>query len=196
MTTKKKPRPRAGVTPERIVDEAVALVDEHGHSGLSLGVIADALGVKTPSLYSHVDSLEHVERLLRVRAMRALLEKMQRSAVGLSRRDALLALADAQREFAKEHPGLWACTAKIGSDDLPEAHAAAREILNVVAAVIRGYGLTGDDALHATRALRATTRGFIDLETGGGFGMPLEIDESWRRLISLLDAGLASSSKS
>ena len=57
-------------------------------------------------------------------------------------------------------------------------------------AVLASLDLTGDDALHATRALRATTRGFIDLELAGGFGMPLEVDESWRRLIDTLLRGL------
>lgn len=56
--------------------------------------------------------------------------------------------------------------------------------------MLEGYCLQGDEALHATRALRATTRGFIDLELAGGFGMPLSIQESWRRLLAILDEGL------
>ena len=44
---------------------------------------------------------------------------------------------------------------------------------------------------HATGwRLRATTRGFIDLELAGGFGMPLEVDESWRRLVDTLIRGI------
>jgi AcrR family transcriptional regulator len=190
MATRRRSGARAGVTPDRIAEEAVRIVDSAGLAELSLLRVADALGVKTPSLYAHVDSLEHVEQLVRARALRALAERTQRAAVGRARREALVAIADAQRTFAREHPGLWACTARVDKTDLPEARAAAELTLEVVLAVVRGYGLAGDDALHAVRALRAATRGFIDLERAGGFGMPLKVDESWRRLLAMVDAGL------
>jgi Tetracyclin repressor-like, C-terminal domain len=61
----------------------------------------------------------------------------------------------------------------------------------VVLAVLRGYGIEGDDALHATRAVRSALHGFVAVETAGGFGLPLDIDESFDRLVSLIDAGLA-----
>ncbi len=43
-----------------------------------------------------------------------------------------------------------------------------------------GYGLTGDDAIHAIRGLRALMHGFVSLEAAGGFAMPQDLDESYR----------------
>ena len=60
-------------------------------------------------------------------------------------------------------------------------------MLRVVFAVLAGYGITGDDAVDATRALR----GFLTLEAGGGFGMPRDIDRSYQRFITASDAALA-----
>jgi hypothetical protein len=58
-------------------------------------------------------------------------------------------------------------------------------------AVLAGYGLEGDDAIHAARAVRAALHGFAMLESGGGFGIKLDLDESFARLVDLLDGGLA-----
>ncbi len=184
--------PRAGLTPDKVADAAARLVDEEGASVLSLSRLAADLGVRAPSLYSHVDNLGHIVRMLKLRGLRGLHAAVQRAAVGVARSDALRALADAQRRYAGAHPGLFELSTRVSDDDGAEVQAAAGALLDVVLAVIRSYGLDGDDALHATRAVRAATFGFIELERTGGFGMPLEIDESWRRLVDLLDRGLAS----
>ena len=53
-------------------------------------------------------------------------------------------------------------------------------------------GLSGDDALHAVRALRAAVGGFAELELRGAFGMLLSTDESFERLLHLLADGFTS----
>ena len=61
---------------------------------------------------------------------------------------------------------------------------------DVVLAVLRGYGLESTDAIHATRIIRSSLHGFASLEARKGFGLPLEIDETFARLTQLLDQGL------
>lgn len=60
----------------------------------------------------------------------------------------------------------------------------------MVLAVLRGYGLSGEEALHATRCLRSAIHGFASLVSLGGFGLPLDLGESFARLIGMLDQGL------
>jgi hypothetical protein len=60
----------------------------------------------------------------------------------------------------------------------------------VVVAVLDSFGLSGDDALHAVRGLRSIVHGFATLEVMGGFGLPLDCDESFRRLVSMFIRGL------
>ena len=67
---------------------------------------------------------------------------------------------------------------------------AGARAVRVFTAVLAGYGLEGDAAIHATRGIRAALHGFAALEAGGGFGMPQSVDESFARLVTALDRGL------
>jgi Tetracyclin repressor-like, C-terminal domain len=65
-----------------------------------------------------------------------------------------------------------------------------------VYAILRGYGLDEDETVHATRAVRSALHGFVVLEAAGGFGLPQDVDESYARLVDLLDSGLGRGSGS
>ena len=56
--------------------------------------------------------------------------------------------------------------------------------------MLRSYGLSGDDAVHAARGLRGLVHGFTTLESAGGFGLPLDLGESFRRLLQTFVRGL------
>jgi hypothetical protein len=59
-----------------------------------------------------------------------------------------------------------------------------------VLAVLGSYGLRGEDALHAARGLRSVAHGFATLEVAGGFGIPIDLDESFDRLLRAFVVGL------
>jgi hypothetical protein len=115
---------------------------------------------------------------------------MSAVAIGRAGSDALRAVADAYRDYGQAHPGRYAATVRAPGADDAEHTAAAEIVLRVVLAVLAGYGLAGTDAIDATRALRATLHGFVTLETGGGFGMPVDVDRSYTRLVDGFDATL------
>lgn len=54
------------------------------------------------------------------------------------------------------------------------------------------YGLDEAAAIHAVRGLRSIVHGFATLELAGGFGLPLDCDESFLRLLRAYVAGLHS----
>lgn len=172
-----------------MVDAAVALLDERGADALSLSAVARELGVRTPSLYNHVDGLDGLRRDVRLRGLERLGDVLQRAAVGRSERDALAAVARAYRTFGREHPGLYALTLAGGYEDDPSAAAASR-VVDTVLAVLRGFGLDGEDALHATRFLRSALHGFVALEQEGAFAMPIDRETSFERLLDATAAGL------
>lgn len=179
---------RAGVTRERLLDAATAEVDAHGPEGLTLAAVAQRLGVRTPSLYSHVDGLGGLRVELRLRGLERLDEALRDATVGRARGDALRGLASAYRAFARTHPGLYAL-AQVADPQEPTA-AASRRVVETVVATLRGYGLDGDPAVHATRVLRSGLHGFVSLETGGGFGLALDVEASFAALVDALEAGL------
>ena len=150
---------------------------------------ADA-GVRPPSLYNHVESLDDVRRRVALLALRDLADALRDAAVGRAGDDALVAMADAYRAYARRHPGRYAATQRAPAEGDEEMRAAAKGAVDVVLAILRGYGLEGDDAIHAARAVRSALHGFVTLETGGGFGIPVDLDESYARMVRALARGL------
>jgi AcrR family transcriptional regulator len=61
-------------TIEEIVDHAVAVMTEHGVSGLSLGEVARRMGMRTPSLYGYFDSKHAVYDAVFERGWKAVAE--------------------------------------------------------------------------------------------------------------------------
>ena len=151
--------------------------------------------MRSPSLYNHIDGLGALRHELRLLAIHSATEAMREATARRHGDDALAALCRALRAHAAAHPGLYAAPQpSVHTPDTdPALRAAGDEQLDVVRAALVGYGLDGDDALHAIRALRSAVHGFISLERAGAFGMPIAIDESFERLIRLLADGFSSS---
>ena len=182
--------PRAGLSTAAVVAAAADIADAEGLDRLTLARVAAAAGVRTPSLYNHVESLDDVRRRVALLALRDLADALRDAAVGRAGDDALAAMADAYRAYARRHPGRYAATQRAPAEGDEEMRAAAKGAVDVVLAILRGYGLEGDDAIHAARAVRSALHGFVALETGGGFGIPVDLDESYARMVRALARGL------
>ncbi len=180
--------PRAGLDAAAVVAAAATLADEDGLGQLTLAGLAAALGIRTPSLYAHVDGLGDLRARLAVRGAEEMASALQVAAAGRAGVDALRAVAQAYRAYAHAHPGTYAAS-QVASD-LEGNRAAAVAAVGVFLAVLDGYGITGDAAIHAVRAVRSALHGFVSLEREGGFGIPLSLDESFATLVDMLDAGL------
>jgi AcrR family transcriptional regulator len=183
--------PRAGLTRERVVDEAAVVADEAGFERLSLAAVAERVGVRLPSLYKHIASLDALRVAVSVLGTRELAAAMTDAVLGKSGPDALVALCHAYHRYARAHPGRYAATVAAPRDDDPDHVEAADAALRVVNATLEGYGLRGDDAIDAARAVRAALHGFASLEGAGGFGLPRDVDRSFDRLVTAMDSALA-----
>ena len=184
--------PRAGLDPEAVVTAAAELADAEGLEAVTLAKVAARLNVRAPSLYVHVGGgLEDLRRRIASRGALELAAQLQAAAAGRAGEDALRALADVYRAYARAHPGSYAATQRVALLTGEETAAAAQTVIDVLVAVLRGYGLQDEDAIHAVRVVRAALHGFVLLETGDGFGMPLDLDESFARLVQTLHRGIA-----
>lgn len=181
--------PRAGLDADAVVTAAAQLADSEGLEALTLARLAGRLGVRAPSLYVHVDGVEDLRRRIAERGARELRAALQDAAAGRARVEALTAVAATYRAYAREHPGTYtALQREAGSDE-------SARLVDAVLAVLRGYELAGDDAIHAARIVRAALHGFVELEVAGGFRIPLELDETFERLVSVLDRGLSTAGR-
>jgi AcrR family transcriptional regulator len=183
-------RPR--LNEDKVVEAAIELVNQYGADRLSLAELAGKLNVRPPSLYNHIDGLAGLRRLMTLRGLQLLTSTLQNAVMGRAGFEALTALAEAYRDFAGVQPGLYQLTLRSTEANDPELRAAGQAAVAVALAVFRGYGLTGDAALHATRCLRSSLHGFVSLEAAGGFALDIDLDQSFALLLRTLDCGFCS----
>jgi AcrR family transcriptional regulator len=181
--------PRAGLTPQKVVEAALAIVDESGPDALTLARVAERTGVATPSLYKHVEGLADLLRLVKLRVLGEVDEALRAATIGRSGEEALRALAVAYRDYLRAHPHRHPFV-EVAPDD-PATTVAADRAVEVAAAVLDGYGLSGPDAVHAIRCLRAAVYGFTHLEAIGGFGRPEDIDTTFAHLLDMVTGGVS-----
>jgi AcrR family transcriptional regulator len=182
--------PRRGLDRRQVADAALEIVDADGLEAVTLARVAAALGVRSPSLYNHVAGRDGLIREIAARSTGELATALRRAATGRSGGEAIAAVAQAQRDYARAHPGRYAATVAAPAAGDAEHEAAAADAVDVLASVLAGSGLSGDDLIHAVRALRSAVHGFAALEASGGFGLDVDRDSSFRWLVDALAAGI------
>lgn len=176
-----------------VLQAAVEILNAEGVQALTLSHLADTLGIQTPSLYNHVDGLGGLQQELAVLNARLLADHLSEAAIGRSGTDLFMEAAQAFRNYVKAYPGLYLSTLRSsGAQPVPDETLRREEerTLKVGLAVMSSLGLQGEEAIHGLRAFRSVVHGFATLEVAGGFGLPQDCDESFRRLVSALAAGL------
>jgi AcrR family transcriptional regulator len=182
-----------GLDAGRVVDVAATIADDDGLAAVTLARVAGELGVRAPSLYNHVDGRPGLLRAVALLAIRELTAALRDAAVGRSGPDALAATARAYRDYACAHPGRYAASVAAPAPDDAEHRAAAGETVEVVLAVLRGWDLRDDDAIHAARTFRSAIHGFVGIEAAAGFGMAVDRNASFEYLVATLAGGLGRS---
>jgi AcrR family transcriptional regulator len=185
-----KRRGRPGLSREAVVAAAAEIADREGLESLTLAALAARLGIKPPSLFNHVDGMASLRRELAMLALREMADALANSAIGKSGDDAVRALTNEYRRFAKRHPGLYAWTVSATDAEDRELGALSERILEICVKILSGYGLDRRAALHAIRGMRSIVHGFSSLEAARGFGMPVSIDESFEWLVNTFIGGL------
>jgi AcrR family transcriptional regulator len=176
--------PRAGLGLVSVTEAGAALVDELGFHRLSMGLVAERLGVKTPSLYKHVTSRADLAHRIAVLAMGELADAIRDATQGRSGKEALVAGAQATRTYVLRHPGRYAA-----GNAAPLIPAIGR-VMASWAAMLHGYRLDPDQEIHALRMLRSILHGFSALEAIGGFQFDADVDDSFTWMLGFIDQGL------
>lgn len=183
--------PRAGLNSAAVTAAAAAVADEVGLASLSMGLISDRLGVKTPALYKHVTNLADLIHRIAILAWTELADTIRDAIQGRAGKDALTAGAQAMRSYVKTHPSRYAAAnmaRSSGPDDLLTT--AADRMIDSAAAMLYGYHLDPGQQIHALRMLRSTLHGFTTFEAGGGFQIGVDVDDSFAWTIAFIDSGL------
>ncbi|MFC3999258.1 TetR/AcrR family transcriptional regulator [Nocardiopsis sediminis] len=179
---------RAGLTTERLARAGAELADEVGFDQVTVSELARRFDVKVASLYSHVKNSHDLKTRIALLALEELADRGAAALAGRAGKDALAALANVYRDYAREHPGRYAA-AQLRLDHATAIASAGPRHAQMTRAILRGYDLTEPDQTHAVRLLGSVFHGYVTLELGGGFSHSApDTQATWERTLDALDA--------
>lgn len=155
------------------------MADESGVSAITLKALAAKLGVKSPSLYKHINGLDELNKELMLYGWRMFEAEVLKAAVGKAKDDAILAICYTYRSFAAKHKGLFE-SMQWYNMYLSEEHIKATEgTVDILFQVLDAYHLSNEQKVHVVRTLRGFLQGFLTIESHGGYGNPLSVSASF-----------------
>lgn len=171
---------RPGITIDRLAEAGAKLADEAGFDAVTPTALAKIFDVKVASIYSHVANANDLKTQIALLALERLAGRVAQAIAGRSGRDALAALADVHRNFAKAHPGQF-MAARHPIDAAAAARSAGPRIAELTRSALHGYHLDAAGEVHAIRLLASMMLGFATLELAGAFdhSQP-EAELSWQ----------------
>ena len=95
------------VTKDKVIKTASDIADEKGLYQITLKLVAEALGIRSPSLYNHVGSLEDLLREVAHNGMREMNLRMEQAAVEESAEAAIKSASLEYFNFMLVHPGVY-----------------------------------------------------------------------------------------
>ncbi|CAL9319375.1 TetR/AcrR family transcriptional regulator [Streptomyces sp. R02] len=179
--------PRVGLTAERLTAAGAELADEVGFDQVTVSELARRFDVKVASLYSHVKNSHDLKTRIALLALEELADRAADALAGRAGKDALVALANVYRDYAREHPGRYAAAQYRLDPETAMAGAGVRHS-RMTRALLRGYDLDEPDQTHAVRLLGSVFHGYVSIEMGGGFDHSApDTQETWSRVLDALD---------
>lgn len=171
------------VTADKLLQTGLGVLEREGN--LSLQAVARRLGVKAPSLYRHVASLEVLRGKVATEGFRLLGLELQKALV-VER--TWMSLARVYRRFALRRRALYRLMmspsgrARRGTDSLQETLRPAAELL--------GTHTDSKRFLAEHRVAWAFVHGFVDLEMDDAFLGPEGVEEAFRIGVRMIDRTL------
>ncbi|WP_394428785.1 TetR/AcrR family transcriptional regulator [Streptomyces sp. SGAir0957] len=179
---------RAGLNTERLARAGAELADEVGFEHVTVSALARRFDVKVASLYSHVKNSHDLKTRIAMIALAEMADRAADALAGRAGKDALSALGNVYRDYARDHPGRYAAS-QFRLDPESAAASAGPRHSQMTRALLRGYDLTEPDQTHAVRLLGSVFHGYVSLEMGGSFSHSApDTDVTWQRTLDALDA--------
>ena len=176
---------RARTSLPEIVAAGRALLEAGGLDAVTMQAVADAVGVRAPSLYKRVRDRAALIAAIGDAALDDLAELVLPLARDPDPVSGLRSVAMAYRSFAHAHPRTYEILFMNLPDEArvsAERNAAASAPLLTLAERMVGP----DHALEAARLITAFAHGFVSMELTGAFRLGGDVDEAYRYGVDLL----------
>src|SRR5262245_21282094 len=173
-----------------VVTAGRTILERDGLAGLTMQAVADAVGVRAPSLYKRVRDRAALVRLIADDLAAELADRLDEAATtGDAERD-LRAVVAAFRTFAHANPAAYPLLfdprrGGPSPDTLERSSAAVIRVATDLAGKRR--------ALPAAGTVVAWADGFVSMELAGAFQLGGEVEEAWEYGVRLLGEALGPS---
>lgn len=158
-----------GLTKEKIILEAIALIEETEKSTISLHELARRLQIKTPSLYNHIRNTKDLQHEVFKHAIQLFVANQNAATQGKRKDEAVRAFAEAYYTFAMENKGLYRLIMTMPQENDETEKELAMPLLRTAMDLLSDYGLSREASAHWQRVFRAILHGFVSQEDLGYF---------------------------
>lgn len=159
-----------------ITDAARRILESSGTDAVTMSAVANAVGIRPPSLYKRVEDRNGLLRLIADDAAAELVTAF-RTVTDAEPRDRLVGYARAFRHFAATAPRAASLLFAPPSEAARGDGTLPGEIMELLLDPLRALGHT--DPLPAARTLTAWVYGFTVLEHAGAFRSGGDVDEAF-----------------
>lgn len=192
LFAKEVSRMKVGLDKKTIIETAANIADEKGIMNVSLKVLANELGIKSPSLYKHFNGgLDELNKELMLYGWRSLENEITRAAIGKSKDDAITSICYAYRNFVSKHKGLFEAMQWYNMYQSEEHLQATQGIIDILFQVLEAYDLTEEQKVHCVRMLRSFLQGFSAIESHDGFGNPTPLNNTFNFALKTILNGIS-----
>lgn len=173
-----------------VITKAAQLANKVGLEQITLKMLAEELGIKSPSLYNHINGLDDLRKQLMIYGWKQMQEQIAQSVIGISGYDALKAMCYAFYDYATDNPGVFNAMLWYNKFQNEETSEATSGLLSIIFKVVAGLNLPEEYGFHLIRTFRGFLEGFSLLVNNESFGHPLPIRESFELSLTILIDGI------
>lgn len=171
---------KVGLDRKTIIEAAADMADEKGIANITLKLLANELGIKSPSLYKHFSGgLDELNKELMLYGWHSLEKEITKAAIGKAKDDAITAICHTYRDFVGKHRGLFEAMQWYNMYQSEEHLQATQGTISVLFRVLEAYGMSEEQKVHCVRMLRSFLQGFSAIESHGGFGNPAPVNDTF-----------------
>ncbi len=181
-----------GIDLNTVITAAAQIADHDGLENVSMKTLAQELGIRSPSLYNHINSLEELRRRLMLFGWRELEQRLLRSAEGASGWEAFRVMCRCFYSYAVERPGVFNAMLWYNKYVSSDTMTATAEFFDYFYSFTESAGISRENSEHILRTLRGFLEGFALLVNNGAFGHSASIDESFELSLDILITGIKS----
>lgn len=183
---------RKKIDKETILCRAAQMVNASDGQNISMKLLAEDLGIQSPSLYYYFKNLDDLKRELMLYGWQQMEAVLLHSMVGISGYEALKSMCYAFFHYATQNPGVFNIMLWYNQYENDESKAAISRMFSALIKIMERENISETNANHLLRTFRGFLQGFSQLVNHGAFGNPLSIEDSFELSLNVIIEGIKS----